>query len=126
MKNICTIQAGAKAYAIIKDEGIQKERIRCMLGAAGGPKWIILYGLDKALYKSFLQKRKNPVYMIGSSIATWRFAALSLADGLQGIEAFKERYFAQKYSMKPDREEITAETVAILEEFCPIARWMRL
>jgi len=119
MKNICTIQAGEKAYAIIKDEGLQKERIKCMLGAAGGPKWIILYGLDKALYKAFLQKRKNSVYMIGSSIATWRFAALSLADGLQGIEAFKERYFAQQYSMQPDRHEITAETVAILEAFLP-------
>jgi len=119
MKNLCTIQAGKKAYQIIKDEGIQKERIRCLLGAAGGPKWLVLYGFDKAIYKHFLQKRKTPVYLIGSSIATWRFAALTQKDGLKGIETFKERYMAQKYSLNPDRQEITAETVAILEHYLP-------
>lgn len=119
MRHLCTIQAGKKAYAIIKEEGIQKERIQCLLGAAGGPKWLILYGFDKAIYKHFLQKRKTPVYLIGSSIATWRFAALTQKDGIKGIEIFKERYMAQKYSLNPDREEITAETLAILEHFLP-------
>lgn len=119
MKKLCTIRAGKKAYTIIKEEGIQKERIRCLLGAAGGPKWLVLYGFDKAIYKHFLKKRKTPVYLIGSSIATWRFAALTQKDGLKGIEAFKERYMAQKYSLNPDREAITAETVSILEHYLP-------
>lgn len=122
MKRLCTIQAGKRAYRIIKDEGLKKERIQCVLGAAGGPKWLILYGLDKLVYSHFLQKRKTPVHLIGSSIATWRFAALAQKDGLKALDTFKERYMAQKYSLNPDREEITAETVAIMETFLPNRR----
>ncbi len=116
---LCTIKAGQRAYSIIIDEGLQKERIKCVLGAAGGPKWLVLYGLDKAIYTQFLTKRKSPVQLIGSSIATWRFAALAQKDGERAIDIFKERYMAQKYSLNPNREEITAETAAILETYLP-------
>ncbi|MEW6526092.1 MAG: hypothetical protein AB1444_05420 [Spirochaetota bacterium] len=122
MKRLCTIQAGKRAYRIIKDEGLKKERIQCVLGAAGGPKWLILYGLDKLVYSHFLQKRKTPVHLIGSSIATWRFAALAQKDGLKALDTFKERYMAQKYSLNPDREEITAETIAIMETYLSDSR----
>ncbi|MCX8123198.1 MAG: patatin-like phospholipase family protein [Spirochaetes bacterium] len=119
MKQLCTIKAGKNAYKIIKEEGLQKERIQCVLGAAGGPKWLVLYGLDKAIYKHFLSKRKSTVHLIGSSIATWRFAALAQKDGARALDTFKERYMAQKYSLNPNRDEITAETVAIMETYLP-------
>ncbi len=119
MKQLCTIKAGKNAYRIIKEEGLQKERIRCVLGAAGGPKWLILYGLDRLVYTRFLQKRKTTVHLIGSSIATWRFAAMAQKDGAKALDSFKERYMAQKYSLNPDREEISAETVAIMEHYLP-------
>lgn len=122
MMNMCTIQAGHKAYQVIRDEGLKKERIKCLLGAAGGPKWLILYGLDRAIYTDFLHKRKTPILMIGASIAAWRFAALSQADGLHALEIFKNRYAAQQYSPKPDRDEISAETAAIAEAFLPAGK----
>lgn len=122
MKRLCTIKAGKRVYRIIKDEGLKKERIKCILGAAGGPKWLVLYGLDKLVYKHFLQQRKTPVHLIGSSIATWRFAAMAQKDGAKALDTFKERYMAQQYSRNPDREEITAETVAIMETYLPDSR----
>ena len=93
--------AGKKALPVIRDEGLDPERVQIVAGAAGGPKWLVLYGLDRLLFGRFFKDRKNPLHLIGSSIGTWRFAAASVSDPVSGIERFKEAYFSQRYSPRP-------------------------
>ncbi len=89
------------------------------MGAAGGPKWLVLYGMDRVLYKKIIKQRTKPLFLIGSSIAIWRFTALSQNNGLKGIDTFLQRYMNQKYSLNPTRDEISNETDAILEDYFP-------
>jgi len=88
--NSFIIKAGPKALALIRDEGLRPERIRVMAGAAGGPKWLVLYHLDRLLFSSFFKVRATPLHFIGSSIGAWRFAALSQPDPLDALDRFRD------------------------------------
>ena len=47
------ILAGRKALAEIKQYGLRAERIKLMIGASGGPKWLMLSRLDQYLSEYF-------------------------------------------------------------------------
>ncbi len=107
------IYAGKKALSILRDEGLKPDRIKVMAGAAGGPKWLVLHGLDRAVFPLF-KKRKRPLYMVGSSIGTWRF--LSAVLGEKSLDRFRESYIEQRYDSRPTPQEVTAESLKILRE----------
>lgn len=111
--------AGPGAYDIIKDEGLSPESISVVAGAAGGPKWLVLYGLDKAIFSHWLTDIKGPVYLIGSSIGAWRFAAIvqGVQKGMEAYDIFKEAYIEQTYSGKPTSVEVSREAMRILAQY---------
>lgn len=109
--------AGKKALPIIRDEGLDPDRVQIVAGAAGGPKWLVLYGLDRWLFGEFCKDRKEPLHLIGSSIGSWRFAAASVNDPVSGIDNFKAAYFRQRYSDRPTAAEVSRETRRVLEGF---------
>ena len=53
------ILAGRKALPIIRDEGLDPDRVQVVAGAAGGPKWLVLYGLDRWLFGEYFKDRKQ-------------------------------------------------------------------
>jgi hypothetical protein len=109
--------AGAKAYAHIKDGGLQAADIAMMAGAAGGPKWIVLHGMDRFLLDHWFAGRTRPLHLLGSSIGNWRFAAcLSRATAGEGLDVFKELYFSQVYGPKPSATEISSTARALLAD----------
>ena len=55
-----TLFAGKTALGIIRDEGLDPRRISIVASAAGGPKWLVLNGLDRALFGAFFQGRTAP------------------------------------------------------------------
>lgn len=112
-----TFLAGASALSIIREEGLRPDRIRVMAGAAGGPKWLILSRLDRAIFGSWLGHRTAPLFLIGSSIGSWRFAALCQKDPLRAIDRFEEEYIHQSYARTPTPEEVTAESWRIMGRF---------
>ncbi|HOO70638.1 MAG TPA: patatin-like phospholipase family protein [Spirochaetota bacterium] len=107
------VYAGKKALALLRDEGFNPGRIKVVAGAAGGPKWLVLHGLDKVLFPLF-KKRKEPLYLVGSSIGTWRFLAAVFAG--HSRDRFREAYIEQRYSGKPTPEEVTVESRKILDQ----------
>ncbi len=115
-KNI-SIRAGSNALKILRDEGLKPGRVRVLSGAAGGPKWIVLYGIDRVLPGLLLHGRKKPLYLAASSIASWRFAALAQKDPLDAHDRFREAYFAQQYSRRPLPEEVTSESTVIMNRY---------
>jgi len=84
-------------------------------GAAGGPKWLILHGLDQFIFGDWLAKTEQPIQLIGSSIGAWRYAAYCRDDFQKSFDRFEAAYFNQKYSATADITEITAEISKILD-----------
>jgi len=117
MSDIITFKAGSNAMRIIKEEGLDPERISVMAGAAGGPKWLILGGLDRILFGSIFQKRKRPLFMIGSSIGSWRFAALAQKNQMEAIDRFEKAYLDQVYTRVPTADEVTEVSRRILDSY---------
>lgn len=107
--------AGREALPIIREKGLTADMVRVVAGASGGPKWLILAGLDRFLFPEFFKRRRDPLFMIGSSIGSWRFTAAAQANSLAGITRHVEAYVGQRYSAHPKAAEVTAEGERILD-----------
>ena len=104
-----TVKAGPRALAILRDEGLSLERIRVLAGSSGGPKWLVLSGMDLAL-AGLLKKRQSELLCIGSSIGSWRLAALAQEDNHSAVRSLEEHYIRQSYHGRPTAQEVTAES----------------
>ncbi len=114
MSSYLSFWAGKKAYSKIKDAGIRPEDVKIVAGAAGGPKWLILSRLDRALFADWLKPRETPLFLIGSSIAAWRFAAVSQKEPAAALKRFESAYLAQSYDINPPPAAISRELDKIL------------
>ena len=113
------ILAGSNAYKKVRDQGLKKEDIHVIAGAAGGPKWLVLNGLDRAIFFSWLggSKRERPLFLIGSSIGTWRFAAIAQRHAEDAYNMFQDAYINQSYSQRPTPEEVSQEARRMLSAY---------
>ncbi len=111
------VKAGPQALAIIRDEGLRPERVRLVAGAAGGPKWLVLYHLDRLMLSGFFGHDGAPVDFIGSSIGAWRFAAWCQDDATGALDRFRDAYIHQRYEHKPTPAEVTAESRRVMDGY---------
>jgi hypothetical protein len=88
-----------------------------MAGAAGGPKWLVLYHLDRLLFSSYFTARTAPLHLIGASIGAWRFAALSQPDPIEALDRFRQAYIHQTYARAPTAGEVTAESRGVMDRY---------
>ncbi len=109
--------AGKRAYERIKGEGLKQESVSVLAGAAGGPKWLILSGMDRVLAESFFRGRKKNLSTIGSSIGCWRFAALAHENPGNAFDLFEENYIYQRYKKGHGAEDVTRQSLDILKKF---------
>jgi hypothetical protein len=109
--------AGRRAAQIIRDEGLKPDRIRVLVGAAGGAKSLVLGGIDRVLATSLFKKRKEPLFVLGSSIGTWRFAALSQNDRVEALDTFEKAYMNQSYASRPTPKDVSLENRKILNRY---------
>ena len=109
-----SVYAGPRALKTIQEQGISPEMFTAVLGASGGPKWFVLYGLDKVIFSEFMDKSSVPVDIIGSSIGAFRGACFAHNDTKAAIERLADRYSNTVYSEKPSVAEITEKGVALL------------
>lgn len=110
-----SIYAGRRALKTIQEQGVSPEMFTAVLGASGGPKWFVLYGLDKVLFSKFMDNASRHVDIIGSSIGAFRAACFAHADTASAIERLAQRYSNTEYSDKPSIQEITEKGVAMLD-----------
>ncbi len=109
------LYAGPTALKQIQREGINPDRFNMIVGASGGPKWFVLYGLDRYLFGEFFANRQLPLYTLGSSAGAWRLSCLGLQDPLAAIDRLATHYAGQRYSATPTVEEITREAQILLD-----------
>lgn len=102
---------------IIKEKGLSPEMVKVVAGAAGGPKWIVLYGLDRMLFSRFFKGREESLYLLGSSIGGFRFSAVMGGDPVETLNRFLHAYIHQSYTDKPTPEDVTSKTRAIIHAY---------
>lgn len=97
------VYAGPAAKARLAERGLRAEDIGLIPAAAGGPKGLILNGLDRYVFGEWLTQSTQPVHLVGASIGAWRMATAALAH--RGVEAafgtMAEAYVAQQYDVLP-------------------------
>jgi len=109
------IYAGKTAYKTLQEEGFQQSLFTSFLGASGGPKWFILYALDKYLFGQFFKGRTQPLQLIGSSAGAFRAACLAQKDPVAAIERLAVTYAETVYSDNAKPDEITRKAREILD-----------
>lgn len=107
--------AGPTALKQIQREGLHADRFKMIVGASGGPKWFVLYGLDRYLFGEFFANRQMPLYTLGSSAGAWRLSCLGLQDPVAGIDRLAIHYSGQRYCAAPTAAEITREAKLLLD-----------
>ena len=112
-----TLRAGPAAMRIIRERGLRPRDIRVIAGAAGGPKWLVLSGLDRLVFGTWFQDRTAPLFLVGSSIGAWRFAALSRRQPMATLDRFEFAYVHQRYASKPTAREVSIESRKIMDHF---------
>ncbi|MEM1181312.1 MAG: patatin-like phospholipase family protein [Acidobacteriota bacterium] len=107
------ILAGPAARAQLQEQGFAPELFQLLLGASGGPKWLVLSQLDRVL-ADLLARRRSPIHALGTSIGSWRHACLAQADPKSATARLEERYIHQRYDTKPTRAYISEVSRSIL------------
>ncbi len=104
-----TLRAGPDALRLIRERGLRAQDIDILPGASGGAKWLVLAGLDRFLFGTFLaEPRTRPLHLIGSSIGSWRMACLAQRDPLAALERGHHAYIhEQHYTRRPSTREVT-------------------
>ncbi|HRX17310.1 MAG TPA: patatin-like phospholipase family protein [Spirochaetota bacterium] len=111
------IRAGKRALEHIKKNGLNDDDIDTFAGASGGPKGLMLAGLDQKIFTEWFTKREKALNMIGSSIGSFRLAAIAQKNPAEKIRIFYDRYINQQYSDTPDAAEVSNEARAILNYY---------
>jgi len=114
MPKTFTIKAGSKALQHIQSNGLQPKDISTIVGAAGGPKWIVLYGLDKYLINNWFDNVDQELHLVGSSAGAWRMLCYALENPMVAMDHFLESYIEQSYVQQPTQTEVTEKLKEII------------
>ena len=116
-----TIRAGKHAAYRLRAEGFHPELFGTLVGASGGPKWLVLRHLDAVLIDRLIAPRSTPLDTLGSSIGSFRHACFAQADPRAALARFEMGYIEQSYDPSalnrrglPSMEAITLESDRIL------------
>ncbi|MEH6912370.1 MAG: patatin-like phospholipase family protein [Oceanicoccus sp.] len=93
-----TIIAGSTARKRLASEGWQPELFTAMVGASGGAKLLGLGHLDRYLFGQYLSRSNHPMELYGSSIGSWRHAALASINPGEAIATLQDRYMNQQWA----------------------------
>ncbi len=113
------VYAGRQARTTLEQQGWNPEIFSLMIGASGGAKMLGITGLDQFLFGDYLQRSNHPMHLLGSSIGSWRHAALTCKNPLTALKTLQAGYLNQYYE---DLDKITPADVSrvsksIMDEF---------
>src|SRR5476649_2563674 len=116
MQSAITIRLGRRARQRIAAEGLQASDIAIVPAAAGGPKGLILHGLDCWSFGHWLAQAPRPRRLVGASIGAWRMAASAFVDPVAAHRRLARLYTSQRYPAKVDAAYVSRTCRALLDE----------
>jgi hypothetical protein len=116
MASPITIRLGQRARQRIAADGLQPADIAIVPAAAGGPKGLILNGIDCWLSGSWLAQAPRQRTLVGASIGAWRMAAACLRDPVAAHRRLAQLYTSQRYPAKVDAAYVSRTCRALLDE----------
>jgi hypothetical protein len=125
------IYAGPVARLHLEKNGLQAHDVGTIPAAAGGPKGLILGGLDQFVFGHWLVPTRHEIHLVGASIGAWRMATACLvrpdaesADGaapgavgaafdpLAAFRRLEHEYIHQHYELQPGQKRPTAHYIS--------------
>lgn len=120
-KSRLAVRAGKRATRKLRSEGFHADLFGTLVGASGGPKWLVLRHLDALLVDRVVRPRSTPLDLLGSSIGSFRHACYAQADPQVALTCFEPAYVEQSYDPAdldrkgmPSMEAITNESERVL------------
>ena len=110
------IKAGSIARKLLKERGLQINDIKIFAAPASGPKWLVLYELDRYLMSKFDDSLEGKRHFVGSSAGAWRATAYCMKDSEDALQRLHEAYIHQAYSENPYGKEVTAGVKVVVKE----------
>ncbi len=110
-------KAGPSILSLIRDEGLRPERIRVLAGPAGGPKWFVLVGFDRAIIKSRFLEKAGTVVLAGASAGAWRCLAMACSDPLDAHERLRIAYSRNVFTETDTPDTIGAALMSNVDAF---------
>lgn len=117
MANNLLFLAGHRAYERIRADGLEPEMVKMVVGASGAAKWLVLHGLESAIFGTWFSGRTSPLHLYGTSIGAWKSAAAARRDPVAGFDSLANAYIHQYYRGQVTREQVEEETERIMGEF---------
>ncbi|MES2900118.1 MAG: patatin-like phospholipase family protein [Pseudomonadota bacterium] len=118
MDSPITIRLGARARQRIASDGLQAADIAIIPAAAGGPKGLILHGIDNWLFGAWLPTAPRERKLIGASIGSWRMAAATFDDPIAAHQRLAHHYIHQTYPEKVDAAYVSRVCAGLLDAVC--------
>jgi len=110
------VRAGVSAARQLRDEGFRPESVGTLVGASGGPKWLVLRALDDLWAERLIRPRNEPLDALGSSIGSFRHACLGQSNPMGALSRFCDAYVERRYEHRqPSMRTISRESAAILD-----------
>ncbi|WP_286340502.1 alpha/beta hydrolase [Ferrimonas sp. YFM] len=107
------ILAGAEARRQLSEHGWETALFDRFIAASGGPKWLPMAGLDRALMTRWIP-RDQKMQLLGTSSGGWRCAALCHPDADQAHRRLQHAYIGQVYETRPTEEVVRNNCVTIM------------
>jgi hypothetical protein len=99
----------------LREEGFHADLFDTLVGASGGPKWLVLRHLDDVLIERVVRARSTRLDTLGSSIGSFRHACFALTAPAEALARFATGYVEQAYEGVPTPETISQVSARILE-----------
>ncbi len=108
--------AGHRAYERIRSCGLAADDVDLVVGASGAAKWLVLHGLESALFGQWFAGRNRPLHLYGTSIGSWKSAAAARCDSRAGLDTLAHAYIHQYYQGKITPAQVAREADRIMSE----------
>lgn len=118
--------AGKTARKRIQECGLGPEVLRLIVGASGGPKWLILKGLDHFLCHNWMPTASQTVDLVGSSIGAWRMTVYAHPEPGKTFDNFMESYFSFRTDNVSSAADLTKASYDIIHQLYPPSEAARL
>ncbi len=118
MHRYIRFKGGKAIIDMIRQEGLKPSKINVFAAPAGGPKWFVCPGFDRALIRTgFLNTGQGGVQLVGSSAGAWRCLAMACRTPLDAYEQLRIAYSRNVFTKDHNQLTISQALRGNVEDF---------